>query len=171
MDFVDEAHVRQAAEQLRHAEERGNSQIELMPFRAVRNALILKGYTEGYTLEEVGEPFGLTRERARQLIKKLAGPRRVSRLPTRYRRSEKARVAARERGLRQRKSGERQRNPERNSEIERLVGTGLSYAQVARLIGVIRNVVCTVMYRANHRDDEIGQPQAALASDHSQRAA
>ena len=151
----DEDLVQDIANKLRSAESQGWSELEKTPLRAMRNALILKLYTEGKTLEEAGEPFGLTRERARQLVKRLVGPHKVKLLTSRYRRSEKARRTDRERGRRSRASGVLQRNPERNHEIERLVHDGLSYAQVARAVGVTRNVVCTVMYRAKHREDEV----------------
>jgi len=157
--FASEPLVQETAARLRSASQQGCSRAEMFPLRTLRNALMLNGYFEGKTLEEVGEPFGLTRERVRQVIEKLTGPRQIKRIPIRYRRSAKARVADRERGKALRISGERQRNPERNREIERLVTEGLSYAQVARALGVTRNVVCTVMYRANHREDELTEPR------------
>jgi len=155
MSFAAAPLVSDIANKLQALEASGASQIDMKPARALRDALMLNGYTQGYTLGEVAEPFGLTRERARQLIARIVGPKKVKRLPTRYKRSEKARAEDRARGLHQRVTGERQRNPERNQTIEALVATGLSYAEVANRIGVTRNVVCTVIYRANHRADSL----------------
>jgi len=153
MAFLDEPLVRETSERFRILAERSAPELEKKPLRAMRNALILNGYVSGYTLQEVAEPFGLTRERARQVIKRLVGARNVKGLPTRHRRSEGAKREARERGLRQRASGERQRNADRNLQIEELVKAKLSYAEVARRVGVTRSIVCTVMYRAKHRTD------------------
>jgi len=115
-----------------------------------RSQNIISLYNSGKSLQEIGDEFGLTRERVRQI---LLPARRLNLIknPKRNRRSKLSHDAGKKIARAHREKYKVSVNFDRNRKIEILASKGFSYGEIANRVKVSRSCVCAVMYRAKRR--------------------
>ena len=118
---------------------------------SLRDQKIITLHSKGLTLQEIGDAHSLTRERVRQILKPAKAIGIVKGRIRKKRLSDKGRLSMKLKGFSSR--GLRQKYPERNAKIEKMIIGGLTYSQVANELEISRSTVATVMYRIKHRKD------------------
>jgi DNA-binding CsgD family transcriptional regulator len=127
-----------------------------------RNKEIARLYGTGLSMDKIGQQYGITRERVRQILVRLGVERRSA---AEYARSDEARARAREVGLRLMGHLKGKILVPELEEAARLVRNGASYNDAAKRLGLSRNQVAGICHRlgikSKERPQKFGHGRAA----------